>query len=106
MVSALRWVLLGPALRLGSLPVPAPEVRFRRRDLVAPILSGAALVIIVVAALAGAGVYGWEASEAARIAVAAVAGHPTPGVEAVRFVLFHTRMYEAFVAAGAQPEQA
>ena len=54
----------------------------------------------------GAGVYGWEASEAARIAVAAVAGHPTPGVEAVRFVLFHTRMYEAFVAAGAQPEQA
>ncbi|MDF1489154.1 ABC transporter permease subunit [Tessaracoccus sp. HF-7] len=50
-VSALRWVLLGPALRLGSLPVPAPEVRFRRRDLVAPILSGAALVIIVVAGL-------------------------------------------------------
>ncbi|HMR48097.1 MAG TPA: ABC transporter permease subunit [Arachnia sp.] len=50
-VSGLRWALLGPALRLGSLPVPAPEVRFRRRDLVAPLASGAALLAIVVAGL-------------------------------------------------------
>ncbi|MFT4219722.1 MAG: ABC transporter permease subunit [Microbacterium sp.] len=50
-VAGLRWMLLGPALRLGALPVPAPEVRRRRRDLVAPVASGAMLLLIVAAGL-------------------------------------------------------
>ncbi|WP_082406218.1 ABC transporter permease subunit [Microbacterium sp. No. 7] len=50
-VAALRWALLGPALRLGSLPVPAPQVRRRRRDVVVPVASGAVLVLIVAAGL-------------------------------------------------------
>lgn len=50
-VACLRWLLLGPALRLGSLPMPAPEVRFRRRDLIAPIGSGTLLALIVAVGL-------------------------------------------------------
>ncbi|MFT4052352.1 MAG: ABC transporter permease subunit [Microbacterium sp.] len=50
-VAALRWMLLGPALRLGSLPMPAPDIRRRRRDLMVPIVAGAALVLIVVTGL-------------------------------------------------------
>ncbi|MFT4008598.1 MAG: ABC transporter permease subunit [Nocardioidaceae bacterium] len=50
-VGALRWLLLGPALRLGSLPMPAPEVKPRRRDLIVPILSGSTLLTVVAAGL-------------------------------------------------------
>lgn len=50
-VALTRSILLGPALRLGSLPVPVAEVRFRRRDLVAPIASGGLLALIIVAGL-------------------------------------------------------
>lgn len=50
-VAAVRWVLLGPALRLGSLPVPDPEVRRRRRDLIAPIASGGVLLLVIVAGM-------------------------------------------------------
>jgi len=44
----------------------------------------------------GAGVYGWDAATAARVAVLAVAGHPRTGVERVRFVLFNDTLYQAF----------
>lgn len=50
-VAGLRWALLGPALRLGSLPVPAPRVRARRRDLVVPVLSAACLGLIIITGL-------------------------------------------------------
>ncbi|MGB4778938.1 ABC transporter permease subunit, partial [Microbacterium sp.] len=50
-VAALRWVLLGPALRLGSLPMPAPEVRRKRRDLIVPVVAGAILVLVIVTGL-------------------------------------------------------
>ena len=46
----------------------------------------------------GAGVYGWDAQTAARVAVRAVAAHPRTGVERVRFVLFSQRLYDAFAA--------
>ena len=46
-----------------------------------------------------AGVYGWEAAEVARIAVAAVRGSPHLGeLDLVRFVLFSPATYEAFIA--------
>lgn len=46
----------------------------------------------------GAGVYGWDAATAARVAVGAVASHPRTGIERVRFVLFSQRLYDAFAA--------
>ena len=44
----------------------------------------------------GAGVYGWDAGTAARVAVAAVLAHPRTGIERVRFVLFSPRLLQAF----------
>lgn len=46
----------------------------------------------------GAGVYGWDAATAARVAVDAVAAHPRTGIERVRFVLFSERLLAAFAA--------
>ncbi len=46
----------------------------------------------------GAGVYGWDAETAARVAVTAVAAHPRAGIERVRFVLFSSRLHDAFAA--------
>ncbi|MCA0294376.1 MAG: O-acetyl-ADP-ribose deacetylase [Actinobacteria bacterium] len=46
----------------------------------------------------GAGVYGWDAATAARVAVAAVAAHPRTGIERVRFVLFSPRLHDAFAS--------
>ena len=47
-----------------------------------------------------AGVYGWEAAEVARIAVAAVRASPHLGeLDLVRFVLFSPASHEAFIAA-------
>jgi len=46
----------------------------------------------------GAGVYGWDAQTAARVAVGAVAAHPRTGIERVRFVLFSKRLHDAFAA--------
>jgi O-acetyl-ADP-ribose deacetylase (regulator of RNase III) len=47
----------------------------------------------------GAGVYGWDAATAARVAVEAVAAHPRTGIDRVRFVLFSERLLHAFAAA-------
>jgi len=47
-----------------------------------------------------AGVYGWDAAEVARIAVAAVRGSPHLGeLDLVRFVLFSPATHVAFIAA-------
>ncbi len=43
-----------------------------------------------------AGAYGWDAAEVAGIAVDAVRSHPAPGVEQIRFVLFGSRLLDAF----------
>lgn len=47
----------------------------------------------------GAGVYGWDAGTAARVAVRAVVAHPRTGIDRVRFVLFSARLHDAFTAA-------
>ncbi|HEY3549141.1 MAG TPA: O-acetyl-ADP-ribose deacetylase [Propionicimonas sp.] len=47
----------------------------------------------------GAGVYGWDATTAARVAVDAVLAHPRTGIERVRFVLFSPRLLQSFDAA-------
>lgn len=53
----------------------------------------------------GAGVYGWDADQAAQIAVEAVVGHARTGIRLVRFVLFSDRVYQAFAAALRQAVQ-
>lgn len=47
----------------------------------------------------GAGAYGWDGREVARIAVDAVRAAPATSVELVRFVLFSTRARKAIQAA-------
>jgi len=47
----------------------------------------------------GAGVYGWDAATAARVAVDAVLAHPRTGIARVRFVLFSRRLLQAFTEA-------
>jgi O-acetyl-ADP-ribose deacetylase (regulator of RNase III) len=47
----------------------------------------------------GAGVYGWDATTAARVAVDAVVAHPRTGIARLRFVLFSPRLLQAFTAA-------
>lgn len=47
----------------------------------------------------GAGAYGWDASTAAQVAVAAVASHSGAGIERARFVLFSSRLHDVFTAA-------
>jgi O-acetyl-ADP-ribose deacetylase len=49
-----------------------------------------------------AGVYGWPADDAARIAVSTVSETPT-NVDEVRFVLFSQPMFDEFAAALANP---
>lgn len=44
----------------------------------------------------GAGIYGWDAGTAARVAVATVRAHPRLGIRRVRFVLFNERLLRAF----------
>ena len=46
-----------------------------------------------------AGVYGWDADEVARVAVAAVNGYAGRRPETIRFVLFSERLLSAFRAA-------
>jgi O-acetyl-ADP-ribose deacetylase (regulator of RNase III) len=47
-----------------------------------------------------AGVYGWDAAEVARIAVATVRASPhLDGLDLVRFVLFSPATHEAFINA-------
>lgn len=50
-VAGLRWALLGPALRLGALPVPEPQVRRRRMDVMVPAVSGGLLLVVIIAGL-------------------------------------------------------
>ena len=47
----------------------------------------------------GAGVYGWDAATAARVAVHAVLAHRRTGIDRVRFVLFNPTLLRAFTEA-------
>ena len=92
-----RWVILtvGPNRHVGQTD-PAQLASCYTASLDVAVAVGAHTVAFPAV---GAGVYGWAPDEAARIAVTAVAGHPTPGIEEVRFVLFHAPVAAAFAAA-------
>ena len=89
-----RWVIhtVGPNRHAGQTDEALLASCFTRSLDVAVQLGARSVAFPAV----GAGVYGWSAEDAARIAVEAVARHPRPSIESVRFVLFGEATYAAF----------
>lgn len=92
-----RWVIhtVGPNAHRGQTDPALLESCFTRSLDVATELGAHSIAFPAVSA----GVYGWEASDVARIAVAAVRAHPKPGIQLVRFVLFGDVLLRAFKTA-------
>ncbi|MFP5282340.1 MAG: O-acetyl-ADP-ribose deacetylase [Actinomycetes bacterium] len=95
---ACRWVIhtVGPNASAGQTDPRLLASCFTRSLDVAVELGAVSVSFPAV----GAGVFGWDADVVARIATDAVARHPAPGVELIRFVLFSRRLLAAFRAAG------
>lgn len=95
-----RWVIhtVGPNRHAGQSDPALLESCFRNSLRVAEELGARSVAFPAVSA----GVYGWEADEVARIAVATVRSADTQSVEAVRFVLFSDPLLKAFEAALAE----
>jgi O-acetyl-ADP-ribose deacetylase (regulator of RNase III) len=97
---AARWVIhtVGPVW-----PGPGPEEEARRRLLAAAyrnslvVAVGLGATSIAFPAIS-AGIYGWPADDAARVALATTA-ESVDAPPLVRFVLFSTRMHDVFRAA-------
>lgn len=89
-----RWVIhtVGPNRHAGQTDEALLASCFSRSLDVAVQLGARSVAFPAV----GAGVYGWSAADAARIAVGAVAAHAKPGIDVVRFVLFSEPTYQAF----------
>lgn len=96
-----RWVIhtVGPNAHRGeSDPALLASCFTRSLDVAAELGAGSVAFPAV-----SAGVYGWDAAEVARVAVAAVGAHPKPGIELVRFVLFSDALLGAFTTALNRP---
>ncbi len=91
-----RWVIhtVGPNRSAGQTDENLLASCYRRSLDVAAGLGATSVAFPAI----GAGVYGWDAATAARVAVAAVVAHPKAGIETVRFVLFSERLHRAFAA--------
>lgn len=91
-----RWVIhtVGPNLNAGQTDERLLASCYTRSLDVAQDLGARTVAFPAI----GAGVYGWDAATAARVAVGAVAAHPRTGIERVRFVLFSERLLAAFAA--------
>lgn len=98
-----RWVIhtVGPNAHRGQTDPALLASCFTRSLDVAGGLGARSVAFPAVSA----GVYGWDPEQVARVAVAAVRGHRTPGVELVRFVLFSPRLLDAFATALARPSR-
>ena len=93
-----RWVIhtVGPNRHAGQTD-PAQLASCFKASLREAVRVGARSVAFPAVS---AGVYGWEAAEVARIAVAAVRGSPhLVELDLVRFVLFSPTTHQAFIAA-------
>ncbi len=92
-----RWVIhtVGPNRHAGQTDPRLLASCFARSLDVASALGARTIAMPAVSA----GVYGWDADEVAEIAASTVLHHHAPGVEAIRFVLFGDRLYNAFQAA-------
>jgi O-acetyl-ADP-ribose deacetylase (regulator of RNase III) len=91
-----RWVIhtVGPNRNAGQTDEGLLASCYRRSLDVATDLGARTIAFPAI----GAGIYGWAAPTAARVAVGAVAAHPRAGIDRVRFVLFSQRLYDAFAA--------
>ena len=91
-----RWVIhtVGPNRHAGETDEALLASCFTRSLDVAQSLGARTVAFPAV----GAGIYGWDATTVARVAVGAVAAHPRTGIERVRFVLFSERLLAAFAA--------
>lgn len=93
------WVIhtVGPNRHAGQTDPDLLASCFRRSLDVAAQIGARSVAFPAV----GAGVYGWDVAEVARVAVGAVRAHPSVGadVHRVRFVLFSAPALEAFTAA-------
>ncbi len=92
-----RWVIhtVGPNRHAGETDPQLLASCFTRALDVATELGARTVSFPAVSA----GVYGWDADEVARIALAATRAHPAEGIDEVRFVLFSQRLLAAFEAA-------
>jgi O-acetyl-ADP-ribose deacetylase (regulator of RNase III) len=91
-----RWVIhtVGPVYAKSEDRSDLLASAYRESLLVADSLSASTIAFPAISA----GVYGWPADDAARIAVATVQATPSNAGE-VRFVLFSQPMYDEFAAA-------
>lgn len=89
-----RWVIhtVGPNRHAGQTDPSLLASCFTRSLEVASGLGAASVAFPAVSA----GVYGWDITEVARVAVAAVRDADAPGVRDVRFVLFSDAALAAF----------
>ncbi|MCC6494736.1 MAG: O-acetyl-ADP-ribose deacetylase, partial [Propionibacteriaceae bacterium] len=89
-----RWVIhtVGPNRNAGQTDEGLLASCYRKSLDVAAGLGATSVAFPAI----GAGIYGWDAAIAARVAVTAVVAHPRPGIERVRFVLFNERLHRAF----------
>ena len=94
-----RWVIhtVGPNRHAGETDPALLASCFTRSLDVASELGARTVSFPAVSA----GIYGWDADEVARIALAAVRDHDAEGIDEVRFVLFSDRLLAAFEAAAA-----
>lgn len=92
-----RWVIhtVGPNRHAGETDPALLASCFTRSLNVAAELGARSVSFPAVSA----GVYGWDADEVARIAIAATRAHPVEGIDEVRFVLFSDSLLAAFEAA-------
>lgn len=92
-----RWVIhtVGPNRHAGQTDPALLASCFTRSLDVAADLGATSLAFPAVSA----GVYGWDADEVARVAVAAVNGYAGRRPDTIRFVLFSERLLSAFRAA-------
>lgn len=89
-----RWVIhtVGPNRHAGQSDPALLEACFRNSLAVAAELGARTVAFPAISA----GIYGWEADDVARIAVATVRSADATGVELVRFVLFSDHLLNAF----------
>lgn len=92
-----RWVIhtVGPNAHRGQTDPRLLAACFARSLEVAGGLGATSIAFPAISA----GAYGWEPAAVARIAVDTVRNHQASGIERVRFVLFGSRLSDAFTDA-------
>lgn len=92
-----HWVIhtVGPNAHRGQTDPELLAACFRNSIDVAAGLGAKSIAFPAISA----GAYGWDAADVARIAVDTVRSHQASGVDRIRFVLFDSRLLDAFRSA-------